>query len=45
MWIGQNAVIFPGVQIGDGVLGDHIHYDTYISLVEGSTEVTIEKVK
>ena len=31
--------------LADGVPGDHIHYDTYNSLVEGSTEVTIEKVK
>lgn len=31
--------------LANGVPGGHIHYDTYNSLVEGSTEVTIEKVK
>ncbi len=29
--------------LADGFPGDHIHYDTYNSLEEGSSEMTIER--
>ena len=31
--------------LADGVPGDHIHYDAYNSLEEGSAEMTIELTK
>ena len=31
------------VGLADGVPGDHIHYDEYNSLEEGSSELIIEK--
>ena len=31
--------------LADGVPGDHIHYDAYNSLEEGSAEMIIERVK
>ena len=31
--------------LADGVPGDHIHYDEYNSLEEGSTELIIERVQ
>ena len=30
--------------LAEGVPGDHIHYDEYSSLEEGSTEMIIEKI-
>ena len=30
--------------LAEGVPGDHIHYDKYTSLEEGSSEMVIEKV-
>ncbi len=30
--------------LADGVPGDHIHYDAYNSLEEGSVEMTIERL-
>ena len=31
--------------LADGVPGDHIHYDEYNSLEEGSTELIIERMR
>ncbi len=31
--------------LAEGIPGDHIHYDEYTSLEEGSTEMIIERVK
>ena len=31
--------------LAEGVPGDHIHYDVYNSLEEGSAEMTIERVE
>ena len=31
--------------LADGVPGDHIHYDVYSSLEEGSAEMVIERTK
>ena len=31
--------------LADGVPGDHIHYDVYSSLEEGSAEMVIERIE
>lgn len=31
--------------LADGVPGDHIHYDVYNSLEEGSAEMIIERIR
>lgn len=33
------------LELADGTLGDHIHYDEYNSLEDGSAELIIERVE
>ena len=32
-------------ELAEGMSGDHIHYDEYNSLEEGSTELIVEKIR